>query len=54
VFLGSADKFSNAFDLKDRLDTLTIDLREAHFWDITAVAEWISLCSSYAAQASRM
>jgi SulP family sulfate permease len=38
VFFGSADRFSNAFDLKERLDTLTIDLREAHFWDITAVA----------------
>ena len=24
--------------IRDRLDTLTIDLREAHFWDITAVA----------------
>ena len=30
--------FSAAFDLKEPLDTLTIDLREAHFWDITAVA----------------
>ncbi|WP_226507452.1 SulP family inorganic anion transporter [Pseudomonas sp. MWU16-30317] len=38
VFFGSADRFSNAFDLKERLDTLTIDLCEAHFWDITAVA----------------
>ena len=38
VFFGSADRFSNAFDLKEQLDTLTIDLREAHFWDITAVA----------------
>lgn len=38
VFFGSADRFSAAFDLKEPLDTLTIDLREAHFWDITAVA----------------
>lgn len=38
VFFGSADRFSNAFNLKEQLDTLTIDLREAHFWDITAVA----------------
>lgn len=38
VFFGSADRLSNAFDLKEQLDTLTIDLRNAHFWDITAVA----------------
>lgn len=37
VFFGSTDRFSNAFDIKERLDTLTIDLREAHFRDITAV-----------------
>lgn len=38
VFFGSADRFTNSFDLKERLTTVTIDLREAHFWDITAVA----------------
>lgn len=38
VFFGSADRFTNAFDLNEKLETLTIDLREAHFWDITAVA----------------
>lgn len=38
VFFGSADRFTSAFDLKEKLETLTIDLREAHFWDITAVA----------------
>ncbi|WP_339494327.1 SulP family inorganic anion transporter [Pseudomonas sp. RA_105y_Pfl2_P56] len=38
VFFGSADRFANAFDLNEQLETLTIDLREAHLWDITAVA----------------
>jgi sulfate permease, SulP family len=38
VFFGSADRFANSFDLNEHLETLTIDLREAHFWDITAVA----------------
>ncbi len=38
VFFGSAERFTNAFDLKEQLETLTIDLRDAHFWDITAVA----------------
>jgi SulP family sulfate permease len=38
VFFGSADRFTHSFDLKERLETLTIDLREAHFWDITSVA----------------
>ncbi|MBW0235835.1 SulP family inorganic anion transporter [Pseudomonas sp. D1HM] len=38
VFFGSADRFINAFDLSEKLETLTIDLRDSHFWDITAVA----------------
>lgn len=38
VFFGSADRFIRSFDLKEPLDTLVVDLREAHFWDITAVA----------------
>ncbi|MBP0947699.1 SulP family inorganic anion transporter [Pseudomonas alliivorans] len=38
VFFGSADRFARSFDLKESLGTLTIDLRDAHFWDITAVA----------------
>lgn len=38
VFFGSADRFTSSFDLKESLETLTIDLRDAHFWDITAVA----------------
>lgn len=27
-----------SFDLRENVETLAIDLREAHFWDITAVA----------------
>lgn len=38
VFFGSADRLTNAFDLNEKLETLTIDLRDSHFWDITAVA----------------
>lgn len=38
VFFGSADRFIRSFDLNEPLDTLAIDLRAAHFWDITAVA----------------
>lgn len=38
VFFGSADRFIRSFDLKEPLETLAIDLRAAHFWDITAVA----------------
>jgi len=37
VFFASADKFVEYFDFKEVLDKVTIDLREAHFWDITAV-----------------
>ncbi|MCG4452155.1 SulP family inorganic anion transporter [Pseudomonas sp. MMS21-TM103] len=38
VFFSSADKFVAAFDFKDAVDKVSIDLSRAHFWDITAVA----------------
>lgn len=38
VFFSSADKFTTAFDFKDALSKVIIDLSRAHFWDITAVA----------------
>ncbi|HCR1517628.1 TPA: SulP family inorganic anion transporter [Pseudomonas aeruginosa] len=38
VFFSSADKFVAAFDFKEALGKVTIDLTRAHFWDITAVA----------------
>jgi SulP family sulfate permease len=37
VFFSSADKFIDAFDFKEALDKVVIDLTKAHFWDITAV-----------------
>ena len=38
VFFSSADKFTAAFDFKEALSRVTIDLSRAHFWDITAVS----------------
>ena len=38
VFFSSADKFVAAFDFREALKKVTIDLSRAHFWDITAVA----------------
>lgn len=38
VFFASADRFVNAFDVKESVDNVVIDLSRAHFWDITAVA----------------
>lgn len=38
VFFSASDKFVGAFDLKEALDKVVIDLSRAHFWDITAVA----------------
>ena len=38
VFFSSADKFIAAFDFKEAVDKVIIDLSRAHFWDITAVA----------------
>jgi SulP family sulfate permease len=38
VFFASADSFANAFDFKEVIDTVRIDVSHAHFWDITAVS----------------
>lgn len=38
VFFNSADKFLAAFDFKEAVENLVIDLNRAHFWDVTAVS----------------
>lgn len=37
VFFASAQQFEKAFDFDETLSAVTIDLRRAHFWDISAV-----------------
>jgi len=37
VFFNSADKFTAAFDFKEAVDKVVIDLHRAHFWDISSV-----------------
>lgn len=38
VFFASADKFIDSFDFKQALESVSIDLSAAHFWDVTAVS----------------
>ncbi|MBW8305327.1 MAG: SulP family inorganic anion transporter [Thiobacillus sp.] len=38
VFFASADKFVDFFDFREAVDKVTIDLCQAHFWDITSVS----------------
>lgn len=38
VFFASAERFVNAFDYKEVLDKVHIDVSRAHFWDITAIS----------------
>jgi SulP family sulfate permease len=38
VFFASADRFTDAFDCKEALDKVCIDVSHAHFWDITAIS----------------
>jgi sulfate permease, SulP family len=38
VFFASADTFTNAFDYKEVIEKVRIDVSRAHFWDITAVS----------------
>jgi len=37
VFFSSADRFIAAFDYKEVIEKVCIDVSRAHFWDITAV-----------------
>ncbi|WP_164730572.1 SulP family inorganic anion transporter, partial [Pelagibacterium montanilacus] len=37
IFFASAEEFTNAFDFKEVLDTVTIDVSRAHIWDISSV-----------------
>ena len=38
VFFASSDQFVSAFDFKEAVSKVVIDLSHAHFWDITAVS----------------
>jgi len=38
VFFASSEAFNAAFDYKEVIDTVRIDVGSAHFWDITAVS----------------
>ena len=38
VFFASAERFINAFDYKEVIEKVRIDVSRAHFWDITAVS----------------
>ena len=38
VFFASSDAFTKSFDFREALTRVTIDLSQAHFWDITAVS----------------
>lgn len=37
VFFASSSRFIDTFDFKERVESVTIELSHAHFWDITAV-----------------
>jgi len=38
VFFASADRFIHAFDYKELIEKVRIDVSRAHFWDVTAVS----------------
>jgi SulP family sulfate permease len=37
VFFASTDQFEDAFDHKEVVEKVIIDVSEAHFWDLSAV-----------------
>ena len=38
VFFASSERFVNAFDYREVIDAVRIDVSRAHFWDVTAVS----------------
>lgn len=38
VFFASSEQFTAAFDFREIIDKVTIDVSQAHFWDLTSVA----------------
>jgi SulP family sulfate permease len=38
VFFASADRFIAAFDYKEVIEKIRIDVSRAHFWDVTAIS----------------
>ncbi|MCP5268051.1 MAG: SulP family inorganic anion transporter [Zoogloeaceae bacterium] len=38
VFFASAERFIAAFDFREVIDTVRIDVSKAHFWDVTAIS----------------
>ncbi|MEM9778862.1 MAG: STAS domain-containing protein, partial [Pseudomonadota bacterium] len=38
VFFASAETFTRAFDFREALEKVTIDVSQAHIWDISSVA----------------
>lgn len=38
VFFSSSERFTEAFDFKEAMPKVVIDVSRAHFWDVTAVA----------------
>ena len=43
VFFASADTFADAFDFREVVAKVTIDVTEAHFWDLSAVGALVKV-----------
>ena len=38
IFFASAERFTHAFDFKEPIQKVLIDVTHAHFWDITSIS----------------
>ncbi len=52
VFFASSERFVQGFDVKERLEKVTIDVSHAHFWDITAISALDKVVVKFRQQAS--
>jgi len=54
VFFASAAEFSAAFDFRESLNQITINLTKAHFWDYSAVGALDKVVLKYRAQGTQV
>jgi SulP family sulfate permease len=54
VFFASSEKFVEAFDFKEAIEQVVIDVSQAHFWDITSVSALDKVVTKFRREGTRV
>ncbi|MEB3766146.1 SulP family inorganic anion transporter [Acinetobacter sp. MD2] len=54
IFFSSSEKFMQSFDFNENIDTVVIDLTQAHIWDVTSVAMLDSVIAKFNAKQTQV